>query len=115
MTPLFYADVHLPIDIVHGLRRRGIDILRAQEDGQGRTADPALLDRATALGRMMVTQDDDFLIEAERRQRHGIPFAGIAYAHQQRVTVSSMIRDLELIASVMEAHELRNGVEHLPY
>ncbi len=115
MTVSFYADVHVRIEVVHGLRARGVDVLRAQEDGMDEAKDPDLLDRATSLGRVMVTQDDDFLVEAARRQRLGLSFAGIIYGHQQRVTISSMIRDLELIAFAMSPDSLRDSVEHLPY
>ena len=49
-------DVHVPAGIVRALRRRGVDVLTAQEDGAARLSDPALLDRATVLGRMVFTR-----------------------------------------------------------
>jgi hypothetical protein len=39
--------------------------------------DPRLLDRAGELGRVLFSQDEDLLIEAARRQREGIHFAGV--------------------------------------
>lgn len=80
-----------------------------------KAADPLILDRSTALDRILITQDDDFLIEAAYRQRNGLTFSGIVYGHQLRVTISSMIRDLELIASVLTSDDLRNQIEHLPF
>jgi hypothetical protein len=43
-------DVHVPLPITCGLRRRGVDVLTAQNDGTARFEDPDLLDRTTALG-----------------------------------------------------------------
>ena len=39
MTP-FYFDVHVPSPITGQLRRRGVDILTAQEDGASEMEDP---------------------------------------------------------------------------
>jgi hypothetical protein len=40
--------------------------------------------------------------EATRRQREGIPFHGIVYAHQLRVSIGRCVEDLDLIAKVGE-------------
>jgi len=56
----FYMDHHVPSAITNGLRLRGVDVLTAHEDGTQRLEDPALLDRAGALGRVLFTRDDDF-------------------------------------------------------
>jgi hypothetical protein len=45
-----YMDVHVPMPIARGLRRRGVDVLTAQEDNARRLTDPQLLDRAMGLG-----------------------------------------------------------------
>jgi hypothetical protein len=77
-------DVHIPRAITNGLRRRGVEVLTAQEDGAAELNDPPLLDRATELGCPIYTQDDDLLAEARRRQVEGIHFAGVIYSHQLR-------------------------------
>lgn len=107
-------DVHAPLAITEALRRRGVDVLTAQEDDAHRCEDARLLDRATELGRVLFTQDADFLREAARRQRAGQSFAGIVYAHQMRVTIGQCVRDLELIAACFDPSDLFNRVEHLP-
>jgi len=91
-------DVHVPDAITVGLRLRGVDVLTAQEDGARRFPDAMLLDRATALGRVLFSQDDDLLREAAERQQRDVPFAGVVYAHQLRVTIGQCVRDLELLA-----------------
>lgn len=60
-----YMDVHVPYAVTTGLRLRGVDVLTAQEDGASELDDPALLDRATELGRVLYTQDDDLLRESK--------------------------------------------------
>jgi predicted nuclease of predicted toxin-antitoxin system len=107
-------DVHIPAAITEGLRLRGVDVLTAQEDGGRRLSDDTLLDRSTALGRVLFTQDDDLLPEAAERQRHGAAFAGVVYAHQLKVTIGQCIRDLELLATVNEPEDCANRVEYLP-
>ena len=87
-------DVHVHAAITEGLRLREVDVLTAQEDGRRRLPDPALLDRATALGRILFTQDDDLLREAAERQRHGVVFAGVIYGHQLKVTIGQCISNL---------------------
>ena len=55
MTVAFYMDEHVPRAISVGLRLRGVDVLTAQEDGLRNTPDAVLLDRATAIGRVIFT------------------------------------------------------------
>jgi hypothetical protein len=107
-------DVHVRRAITVALRERGVDILTAQADGTAEADDPDLLDRATALGRILFSQDQDLLAEATRRQREGIPFAGVIYAHQLYVTVGRCINDLELIAKVGTPEDVANRVQFLP-
>jgi hypothetical protein len=45
-------DVHIPLAITEGLRRRRIDVLTAQQDGADRLNDDLLLQRATRLERV---------------------------------------------------------------
>ncbi len=72
------------------------------------------MDRAGELGRVLFTQDDDLLVEATRRQRSTIPFSGVVYAHQLRVSIGACIEQLELIAKAGEIEELEGRVEFLP-
>ena len=107
-------DVHVPQAITQGLRLRGVDVLTAQQDGARRFSDGELLDRATSLGRVLFTRDADLLFEAVRRQRDGVPFGGVVYAHQLQVTLGQCIRDLELIAMAADPGDLADRVYYLP-
>lgn len=114
MSLRLYMDVHVRRPVTTGLRRRGVDVLTAQEDGTDRWNDTDLLDRARTRGRVLFSQDDDLLQEATRRQRAGKPFAGVIYAHQQNITVRQSIEDLELLAKACEPEEMANRVVFLP-
>jgi len=48
------------------------------------------------------------------RQRKGVEFGGIIYAHQAGVTTGECVNDLELIARVYEPEDLINRIEYLP-
>jgi rRNA-processing protein FCF1 len=107
-------DEHIHKGITDGLRQRGVDVLTVQEDGRTGTPDPLILDRATELQRIIFTQDQDFLAEANRRQVEGMSFAGVIYAHQRLVTIGDCIRDLEIIAKASDPEDLANCVQYLP-
>ena len=110
-----YMDHHVPSAITFGLRKRGVDVLTAEEDGSARLDDDRLLDRATSLGRVLFSQDQDLLEIAHRRLQTGPAFAGVVYAHQLGISIGRAIRDLELIAKILDPDDMENRVEYLPY
>lgn len=114
MSFSFYLDHHVPVAIAVGLRQRQIDVLTAQEDGRADWEDDRLLERAFDLGRVVVTQDRDFLVLAADWQRQHRDFAGMVYGHQLRVTIGGAVHDLALIASLISLDDMRNRVEFLP-
>jgi predicted nuclease of predicted toxin-antitoxin system len=114
MSLKLYMDHNVRQEIIHGLSRRGVDVLTAFEDGADRLPDPQLLDRATALGRVLVSRDEDLIREAIRRQRSGEEFAGVIYAHQIRVTIGQCVNELELLAKLEEPEDYRNRLLRLP-
>ena len=82
-----YMDVHVKAAITAGVRRRGIDVITAQENGATRLEDASLLDRTTALGSVLFSQDDDLLALAREHQTQGIFFVGLIYGHQLAATI----------------------------
>lgn len=114
MAIKLYMDQHVPRAITSGLRLRGVDVMTVYEDSTSELDDPTLLDRAGELERVLFTRDDDLLAEAIRRQREGIPFRGVIYAHQLRVSIGTCIQDLEIITKAGEPEDLINGVTFLP-
>ena len=114
MAITFYMDHHVPRAITLGLRLRDVDVITAFQDGTSELDDAGVLDRAGELGRVLFTRDDDLLAEATMRQREGIPFRGIVYAHQLQASIGRCVEELELIAKVGEPVDLMNQVLFLP-
>ncbi len=113
MSIKLYMDHHVPRAITQGLRARDVDVLTSYEDGSDRFNDSDLLDRATQVRRVLFSQDDDLLAQAARRLENSIPFAGVIYAHQLRVSIGSCIKQLEIIAKAGDPEDLVNKVEFL--
>ena len=114
MSVALSMDVHVRRAVTNGLRLRGVDVITAQEDGTDRWPDDRLLDRAGELRRILFSQDDDLLAEAELRQHEDRAFAGVIYAHQLDITIGQCVKDLEFIAKVAQPEDIRNRVEFLP-
>ena len=104
----FYADEQVSKAIVQGLRQRGVDVLTAQEADMLRAPDEEHLKRAWDEGRVIFTQDDDFL----RLHAVSADHAGIVYAPQQR-SISRIIRGLMLVYQVLDAEDMQGQVEYL--
>ena len=114
MSVGLYMDVHVPASVTRGLLLRNVDVLTAQLDGTTELEDSALLDRATELGRVLFSQDEDLLAEATKRQRSGKHFGGVIYAHQLGITIGRAINDLEVLAQAGTSEDFANRVEYLP-
>lgn len=104
----YYADEHVPRAVVRGLRDRGVDVLTVGEAALLSATDQTHLEKAAADGRVLVTQDDDFL----RLHALGHPHCGIVYA-AQGASVGAMIRGLMLIYQVLEPEDMRQHIEFL--
>ena len=114
MSVALYMDENVHRGITDGLRIRNVDVLTVQEDGRTGYPDPLILDRATELERVLFSQDEDFLAEANRRQYKKINFTGVIYAHKLGISVGDCVRDLEIIAKAAYPQELSNRVQYLP-
>jgi predicted nuclease of predicted toxin-antitoxin system len=101
--------------ITRELRKRGYDILTVQEDGRGGGPDPEIMDRATALGRVLFTQDDDLLREAAVRQANAAHFSGVVFAHQESVSIGQCVRDLEMMVLAGAPEDFVDLVYFLPF
>jgi uncharacterized protein with PIN domain len=104
----FYADEHVSRAVVRGLRQRGVDVLTVAEAGMLGASDDDHLERARNEGRVVFTQDDDFL----RMHAAGYAHAGIVYAPQQ-TSVGEIVRGLVLIYHILDADDMQGHVEFL--
>jgi predicted nuclease of predicted toxin-antitoxin system len=106
---LFHLDEHVNPAVADGLRRRGIDVTTSADAGLLGADDIDHVAFAMGSGRIIFTNDDDFL----RFQDQGVAHHGIVYCHQQGRSVGEIIRALELIWEVLEQAEMRNHVEYI--
>ena len=109
-----YMDHHVRSAITRGLRQRGVDVLTTDEDGSAEADDEFILTRAMELGRLIYTNDHDFLAIGHEWLAIGRDFAGLAYAHPMRLSVRQAIDSLEIIAKASDASDSRNVIYYLP-
>jgi predicted nuclease of predicted toxin-antitoxin system len=102
----FYTDEHIARAVVSALRQRGVDVRTTLEAGLLGAADEAHLAFALVEGRVLLTQDADFLALAAS----GMPHSGIAYA-PQITTVGAIVRGAMLIHQLATAEEMAGRVE----
>jgi hypothetical protein len=104
----FYADEHVPAAIIAGVRRRGGDIVTVQEAGLRGADDESQLAYAVNTGRVILTQDADFL----RLDAGGHAHLGIVYAGSH-LSIGDIIRGLMLLHELFAPEEMANQVEFL--
>jgi uncharacterized protein with PIN domain len=104
----YYADEHVSKAVIRGLRQRGVDVLTVPEANKLGATDEEHLAFALAEGRVVFTQDDDFLRLASSGKAH----AGIVYA-PQHTPIGEIIQGLMLIFQVLEAEDMIGNVEYL--
>ncbi len=114
MTVALYMDHNVVRAVTEGCRANGLDVLTAFEDGWHEESDSSVLERANCLGRVVFTQDSDFLVLAAHHQAQAIPFAGVVFAKHGGVTIRNVIDDLTLICHLLSPEEIRNQLIWLP-
>ncbi len=104
----FSMDAHVPTPVCEGLRRRGVDVLTAQEADMRGASDEEHLTLAVRVGRTIVAQDADFLRLHASNRSH----AGIVYA-PQGTPPGAILRGLMLIYEVLRPPDMTSRVEFL--
>lgn len=84
----FHLDEHVDPAIAHGLRRRGIDVTTTIEAGLLSAADDSHLEFARSEGRVIFTNDADFLRFASSNLDH----PGIAYCPRHARSLGHIVR-----------------------
>ena len=92
-----------------GLRRRGVDVTTTPEVGLLHASDEKQIAYALPLGRVIFTQDRDFL----KLHAASVPHAGIAYCDKDTKSIGEIITMLILIWEVYEPEEMGNRVEFI--
>ena len=105
----FHLDEHVAHAIADGLRRRGIDVTTTADAALLSAADDEHMAFAKRHGRVIVTQDTDFLRNAVNDSTH----FGIAYYPHGKRAIGEVIRYLVLMHDAMTEDEMRGRIEYL--
>lgn len=108
-TLRFHLDEHVPGAMAAGLRRRGIDVTTAADANLLGASDEEHLAFATSQGRVIYTNDEDYLVLHDQ----GVKHSGIAYCHQQKHSIGDAIRALVLLWDVLDPDDMKNHVEFI--
>ena len=108
-TIRFHLDENCAGAIAAGLRRRGIDVTTTSEAGLLGAIDLEHVDDAMPRGRVIFTQDGDFL----GIHGAGIQHPGIAYCPKDTRSIGEIIDSLTLIWEICEPEEMVNQVEYI--
>ena len=108
-TIRFHLDENCNPAIADGLRRRSADVTTTPDAGLIRAADDVQLAHALSKGRVIFTQDRDFL----RLHAAGTAHSGIAYCEKDTLSIGEIINGLILIWEVYEPEEIKGRVEYL--
>lgn len=105
----FHLDEHVAHAIAFGLRRRGIDVTTTTDAGLLSAPDDDHLEFAKRDGRVIVTNDTDFLASAAVDPTH----CGIAFYAQRKRSFGDVIRQLALMHDAMAEDEMLGRIEYL--
>lgn len=112
----FVTDEDLDASIVRGLKRRlpNLDIVDVRAVGLRSSVDPDILEWAAGEERVIVTHDVNTMVGfADERVRSGQHHAGVIKVPQE-LAIGRAIEELEYIAQVATAADLRDRVLHVP-
>jgi hypothetical protein len=103
------CDEHIPFSVIEGLKRRGLDVTTVQQLGMRGELDQIILQTARRQGRVIYTNDADFL----RHHATGIDHSGIIYHHTLDYSVGEAIRRVSLACEALSTGEMMDRVEFL--
>ena len=105
----FHLDEHIPSALANAIKRRGIDVTTSTEAGLLGLEDERHFEFALQTGRVIVTQDADFL----RLHAEGRPHAGIAFCKRGSRSTGQMLQRLLLIHRTMKSDEMKQKIVYL--
>ena len=98
----YHVDEHMPTALVTQARRRGHDITSPADAGLLGADDAEHLRWAHAQGRVVVTNDSDFIVLHDA----GEPHAGLLYFPRVKPDVGTLLFWVELVALCYQPHEM---------
>ncbi len=108
-TIRFHLDENCPKAIAFGLRRAGIDVTTTPDARLIGALDEEQAAYALTHGRVIFTQDRDFL----RLHAAGVLHSGIVYCEKEMRGIGQIIAGLTLLWEIYEPEEMVNRIEFL--
>jgi predicted nuclease of predicted toxin-antitoxin system len=105
----FHLDENISNAVAKGLIRRGIDVTTTAKENLIGASDQEQLAFALSQGRVLVTQDDDFL----RLHQFGKLHAGIVYCRKSSRSTGEIIQALGLLWECVAPEEISVQVEFI--
>jgi predicted nuclease of predicted toxin-antitoxin system len=101
-----YTDECVDARIIAGIRHRKVDVITANEEGMRHATDAQQMERAFALGRIPVSNDQDFLrMVSASEQSPGLLFI------RPKTSVGQAVRRITRIAYQVSPEEMATRVE----
>ena len=113
MALRLYADECVSGRVVAGLRHRNVDVVTVAEQGLLSASDERHVENATALGRVIVTADDDFLALAKALGERGERFPGVLFIKRD-ATIGDAVHAIALAAEILDPVDVASKVEWVP-
>jgi len=111
-----YTDENVDQRIIHGLRRRAVDVLTAQDASmRGTLPDVRHLEFALARGRVLLTSDTDLLAIADQWGAEGRFHRGVIFYHQRWTSIGQVVREVHSMAHGLEAASMEARVLFIPW
>ena len=105
----FHLDEHVANAVAEALRRRGINVTTTVDANLLSAPDDEHIAFAKREGRVIVTQDTDFLRSAANDATH----RGIVYYPQGKCSIGDVARHLALMHDAMDENEMPGRIEYL--
>jgi predicted nuclease of predicted toxin-antitoxin system len=102
----FYFDENVQVAVSEQLRRAGFDVVSAHDLGTLGEEDTKHLQRATEMGRVLCTYDDDFLALANQ----GFEHAGIVFAQHEKTSIGDWVREIRSLYAAITAEQAQGQV-----
>ena len=108
-TIRFHLDENCHRAVAEGLRRRGFDVTTTPDVALLTATDAEHAAFCKSQGRVLFTQDRDFLRMHAADQQH----PGVVYCEKDTRSIGAIIQGLVLIWEIMEPSEMAGRVEYL--
>ena len=105
----FHLDENANNAIAEGLKRRGINVTISVQVNLISASDDEQLTSAHSQGRVIFTQDRDFL----ELHYSGIEHSGIVYCIKGSKTIGEILRQLILIWEILEPEDILGKLEYI--